>query len=67
MPAVWYGCETWSIILREKHILRVFEDKVLRRIYGPRIGDWRKVYNEELHDFHFLADTIIIIKPSRMR
>jgi hypothetical protein len=54
LPAVLYGCETWSLTLREKHRLRVFETRVLRRICGPKrdevIGGWRKLYNEELYN-----------------
>jgi hypothetical protein len=54
LPVVLYGCETWSLTLREEHRLRVFENWVLRRIFGPRkdevTGDWRKLNNEELHD-----------------
>ena len=50
-PVVLYGCETWSFILREEHRLRVFENKLLRRIFGPKmdevIGEWRKLCNEE--------------------
>jgi hypothetical protein len=48
---VLYGCETWSLTLREEHILRVFENRVLRRIFGPKrdevTGEWRKLHNEE--------------------
>jgi hypothetical protein len=49
---VLYGCETWSLILKEEHRLRVFENRVLRRIFYPKeevMRDWRKLYNEELH------------------
>jgi hypothetical protein len=45
LPVVLYGCETWSQTLREEHRLRVFENRVLRRIFGPRMG-WRKLHNE---------------------
>jgi hypothetical protein len=52
LHVILYGCETWSLTLREKHILRVFENKVLRRIFGPKrdevTGEWRKLHNEEL-------------------
>jgi hypothetical protein len=52
LPMVLYGCETWSLTLREEHRLRVFENRVLRRIFGPTrddvTGDWRKLHNEEL-------------------
>jgi hypothetical protein len=51
---VLYGCETWSLTLREEHRLRVFENRVLRRIFGPKRdeekGVWRKLYNGELHN-----------------
>jgi hypothetical protein len=51
-----YGCETWSLTIREEHRLRVFEDRVLRRIFGPKrnevTGGWRKLYNEELHNLY---------------
>ena len=49
LPVVLYGCETWSVTLREEHILRVFENRVLRRIFGPKrykvTGEWRKLHN----------------------
>jgi hypothetical protein len=52
LPVVLYGCETWSLTLREEHRLRVFENRVLRRIFGPKrdevTGGWRKLHNEEL-------------------
>jgi hypothetical protein len=53
LPVVLYGCETWSLTLREEHRLRVFENRVLRRIFGPKrdevTREWRKLHNEELH------------------
>jgi hypothetical protein len=53
LPVVLYGCETWSLTLREEHRVRVFENRVLRRISGPKryemTGGWRKLHNEELH------------------
>jgi hypothetical protein len=53
LPIVLYGCETWSVTLREEHRLRVFENRVLRRIFGPKrdevTGEWRKLHIEELH------------------
>jgi hypothetical protein len=56
LPVVLYGCETWSLTLREEHRLRVFENRVLRRIFGPKrdevIGGWRKLHNEELHNLY---------------
>jgi hypothetical protein len=53
LPVVLYGCETWSLTLREEYRLRVFENRVLRRIFGPKrdevTEEWRKLHNEELH------------------
>jgi hypothetical protein len=71
LPVVLYGCETWSLALREEHRLRVFENRVLRRIFGPRrdevTGEWRKLHNEELCDLYSLPSIIGIIKSGRMR
>jgi hypothetical protein len=54
LPVVLYGCETWSLTLREEHRLRVFENRVLRRIFGPKrdevTGDWRRLHKEDLND-----------------
>jgi hypothetical protein len=51
-----YGCETWSLTLREEHRLGVFENRVLRMIFGPKrdevTGEWRKLHNEELHHLY---------------
>ena len=56
MPVVLYGCETFSLTLREERKLRVFENMVLRRIFGPRrdevMGEWRRLHNEELDDLN---------------
>jgi hypothetical protein len=53
LPIVFYGCEIWSVTLREEHRLRMFENRVLRRIFGPKreevTGEWRKLHSEELH------------------
>jgi hypothetical protein len=53
LPVVLYGCETWSLTLREEHRLRVFENRVLRILFGPKrdevTGEWRKLHNEELN------------------
>jgi hypothetical protein len=57
LPVVLYGCEAWSQTLREEHRLRVFEKRVLRRIFGPKrdgvMGEWRKLHNEELRDLRW--------------
>jgi hypothetical protein len=54
MSVVLYGCETWSLTLREEHRLGVFESRVLRRIFGPKrdevTGEWRKLHKEELYN-----------------
>jgi len=56
LPVVLYGCETWLLTLREERKLRVFENMVLRRIFGPRrdkvTGEWSRLYNEELNDLY---------------
>jgi hypothetical protein len=52
VPVILYGCETWSLILREEHRLNVFENRVLRRIFGPKrdevTGEWRRLHNQGL-------------------
>ena len=68
---VSYGCETWSLILKVERRLRVFENRVLRRIFGPRrdevTGEWRKLYNEELTDMYSSHTIIWVIKSRKMR
>jgi hypothetical protein len=68
---VLYGCEIWSLTGREEHKLRVFENRVLRRIFGPKrdrvTGRWRKLHNEELHNLYSSPSIIRIIKSRRMR
>jgi hypothetical protein len=69
---VLYGCETWSLTLREEHRLRVFENRVLRRgIFGPKrdevTGEWRKLHKKELHDLYSSPSIIRIIKSKRIR
>jgi hypothetical protein len=71
LPVVLYGYETWSLTLREEHRLRVFENRVLRRIFGPKCDEvtreWRNLHNEELRDLYSSLSIIRIIKSRRMR
>jgi PAS domain-containing protein len=66
-----YGCETWSFTLREEHGLRVFENRVLRRIFGfmreEGVGGWRTLHDEELHKLYASLNIIRVIKSRRMR
>ena len=66
LPIVLYGCETWSLTLREEQRLRVFENRVLRRIFRPKrqgvTGEWRKLHNEELNDLYSSPNTVRVIK-----
>jgi len=66
LTVVLYGCENWSLILREEHRLRVFENRVLRRIFGPRrdegTREWRKLHNEGLNDLYSLHNIVLVIK-----
>jgi hypothetical protein len=70
LPVVLYGYETWSLTLREEHRLRVFENRVLRRIFGPKRDEvtveWRKLQSEELHNL-YLSPDIRQVKSRRMR
>jgi hypothetical protein len=71
LPVVFYGCETWSLTLREKLRLRVFEKRVLRKIFGARrdgvTGEWRKLHNEELNDLYCSPSIVRVIKSKRIR
>jgi hypothetical protein len=65
------GCETWSLILREEHRLRMFGNRMLRRIFGPKrdevMGGWRVLHKEELHHLYSSPSIIRMIKSRRMR
>ena len=71
LPVVLYGCETWSPTLREERRLRVFENRVLRRIFGPKrdkvTGDWRKLHSEELNDLYCSPNIVWVIKSRSLR
>jgi len=68
---VLYGCETWSLTLGEERRLRVFENRVLRRVFGPKrdevTGEWRKLHNEELNDLYCSPNIVRVIKWSRLK
>jgi len=71
LPVVLYGCETWSLTLREERKLKVFENIVLRRIFGPRgdevTGEWKKLHNEELNNLYSSPNIVRVIESRRMR
>jgi hypothetical protein len=66
LPVVLYGCETWSLRLREECRLRVFENRMLRRIFGPKrdevTGEWRRLHNEERYALYSSPNIIPVIK-----
>ena len=70
LPVVLCGCETWSLTLREERKLRVFENIVFRRTFGPRrdevTGEWRRLHNEELNDL-YSPSIVRVLKSRRMR
>ena len=69
LPVVLYGCETWSLTLRDECRLRVFENKILRRIFGPKRdenGKWRRFQNEELYSLYYSPDIRRIIKSRKL-
>ncbi|KAJ4442305.1 hypothetical protein ANN_12173 [Periplaneta americana] len=71
LPVVLYGCETWTLTLREEQRLRLFENKVLRKIFGAKrnevTGEWRKLHNTELHALYSSPDIIRNINSRRLR
>jgi hypothetical protein len=70
LSVVLYGCETWSLTLGEEHRLRVFQNRVLRKIFGPEReedGSWRKLHNDELHDLYSSPNIVWVIKSRRLR
>ena len=71
LSVVLYGCETWSLILREEMKLRMIENKIFRRIFGPRrvelTGHWSRLHNEGLNDLYSSPNIVRVIKSRRMR
>ena len=71
LPVVLYGCETWSLTLRGERKLRVFENRVSRRIFGPRrdevTGEWRRLHKEEINDLYSSPNIVRVIKSRRIR
>jgi hypothetical protein len=70
LPVVMYGCGTWSLTLREEQRLRIFENRMLRRIFGPKReedGSWRKLHNDEFHNLYSSPNIVRVIKSRRMK
>ena len=71
LPIALYGCETWSVILREECRLRIFESRTMRGIFGPErnemIGEWRKLHTQELNDLYSSPNIIRLVESRKMR
>ena len=71
LPVVLFGCETWSLTLREERRLKVFENRLLRRVFGRKRdevrGEWRKLHNEDVSDLYSLPNIVRVVKSRRMR
>jgi hypothetical protein len=71
LSVVLYACETWSLTPREENILRMFENRVLRRIFGPKreevAGGWRRLHNEDLNSLYASSNIVRVIKSMRMK
>jgi hypothetical protein len=70
LPVVFYGCATWSLTLREERRMKVFENRVLRKVFGPKrdevTGEWRRMHNEKLNDLYSLPNIVRVVKSRRM-
>jgi hypothetical protein len=70
LPVVLYGCKTWSLSLREEYRLLVFENRVLRKIFGSKrdevTGEWRRLHNEEFYELYSSPNIIRLVKSRKM-